>query len=98
VINEQQQLTDERHKFAASTSAAKRYDPKFRALTEAIRLMEEEEEGEGECEMPPPSSASPKMTNTISYPPHPKQRHLSNSLAFLTAPSNSQRLAFYFYN
>ena len=116
VINEQQQLTDERHKFVASTStsAAKRYDPKFRALTEAIRLMEEEEEGEGDCDMPPPATSS-KMSNNANnintnninninvnsinninanslnsqnYPPHPKQRHLSNSLAFATAPTN----------
>ena len=39
VMNEQQQIADERQKFSAS----KRYDPKYRALTEAIRLMEEEE-------------------------------------------------------
>jgi hypothetical protein len=83
-MNEQQTMVDERQKFAASTSAAKRYDPKYRALTEAIRLMEEEEEED--CEMPPPPN-SPKMSGGSghNYPPHPKQRHLSNSMAFVTA-------------
>ena len=94
VMNEQQQIADERQKFSAS----KRYDPKYRALTEAIRLMEEVEgvgdgddvgDGEGddgECVMMPPPATSPTC-----YPPHPKQRHLSNSLAFVaaTTPSTS---------
>jgi hypothetical protein len=95
VMNEQQQLADLRQKFSAS----KRYDPKYRALTEAIRLMEEEEEegvgddvveaepdGDGDCLMPPPST-SPKLN--ICYPPHPKQRHLSNSLAIATASTST---------
>jgi hypothetical protein len=61
-MNEQQQLADARQKFSAS----KRYDPKYRALTEAIRLMAQEEEGGDvadddadadvdDCEMPPPA-------------------------------------------
>lgn len=86
-MNEPPTLADERPKF----SAPKRYDPKYRALTEAIRLMEEEEDegdvGDTDCLMPPPATTSPKLNS--GYPPHPKQRHLSNSLAIASVAAST---------
>ena len=40
LINEQQQSDAEKHKYTSSSSV-KRYDPKYRALNEAFRQMED---------------------------------------------------------
>lgn len=67
LINEQQQ-SEERSKYRDAASSVKRFDPKFRALTEAFRQMEEEETEEQQS-----------RHNNKQDPmyPHPKQRHIS---------------------
>jgi len=67
VFDEQPQFLDDRQKSAP----AKRYDPKYRALTEANRFKLEDMAQQ----MQPPV---PKVSQ---YPMHPKQRHFSSTLA-----------------
>ena len=62
LINEQQQSED-RTKYR--DSSVKRYDPKYRALTEAFRQMDQQDEQKSD------------QQQMYQYP-HPKQRHLSN--------------------
>lgn len=58
LINEQQQSEDK-----TKYPSVKRYDPKYRALTEAFRQMDQQEDTQSQAK---------------DYP-HPKQRHLSNN-------------------
>ena len=82
LINEQQQSEQEKSKY---TSTVKRYDPKYRALNEAFRQMEDIPPPPPPPPPPPSSSPPPPPTSSRlsiiqqSKYPLPKQRHLSSS-------------------
>ena len=77
LINEQQQSEQEKNKYTST----KRYDPKYRALNEAFRQMEDMQQQQPD-QPPPPSSPPPQPPSRSiqqSKYPLPKQRHLSSS-------------------